>query len=471
MITTDASSAREIAHQINDSGASLIFICPTLLPVLAEAQPLLKRAIPDSRIILLSPSRSPIVSTSSSSPSAPNPPSPHVTLADLLTAPPGEAERFDGPASHSTAILCYSSGTTGLAKGVETTHHNLTSQLQALNAGARQLHSGVDVVLGVLPFSHIYGLGMNFLQPLTRGVPVVVLPRFQEIPALAAIEKYRITHALIVPPIIVTLLNSPNVAKYDLSSLKTVVSGAAPLGGEIAAAFAKLIPGVNVLQAYGNTETSPVVLTAHAEEFAQTPGSVATCGRLLPFYQARIVSETGDVGVGQRGELWVRGPTVMKGYLNNPAATASAVVEGGWYRTGDVVVRDEKGWYKVVDRVKELIKYKGFQVPPAELEALLLQHPEVIDAGVIGVYDAAQATELPRAYIVPRQRLGAREERVLVKHVADWVAGRVANHKKLRGGVVVVDAIPKSAAGKILRKELRALAERDEKSGPAEARL
>lgn len=426
-------------------------MCPTLLAVLDEARPLLKREFPASRVILLS--RSALSTTAFA----------HNSISDLLAASaPGVAERFDGVRAHETAIMCYSSGTTGLAKGVETTHHNLTSELQALNAGSRQLVSGQDVILGVLPFSHIYGLGMNFLQPAAMGCPVVVLPKFQEVPALAAIEKYRITHALIVPPIVVTLLNSPNVVKFDLSSLGTVVSGAAPLGGDIADAFAKLIPGVVMLQAYGNTETSPVVMTAHASEFASTPGSVATCGKLLPTYQARIVRpEDGvDVGVGARGELWVRGPTVMKGYLNNPEATAKAVVNGGWYRTGDVVVRDEAGWYEVVDRVKELIKYKGFQVPPAELEALLLQHPEVVDAGVIGIYDAAQATELPRAYVVPRDgEVGGRTAQALSKHVGEWVAARVANHKKLRGGVRIISAIPKSAAGKILRKELRLLAE------------
>ncbi|CAK9785929.1 acetyl-CoA synthetase-like protein [Cutaneotrichosporon oleaginosum] len=449
-------SAREIAHQINDSGASILFICPTLLPVLEEARPLLKRAFPAERVVLLARETVPAARA-------------HLTVGDLLTSEPGHAERFDGVDAHSTAIMCYSSGTTGLAKGVETTHHNLTSELQALNAGSRQLVSGVDVILGVLPFSHIYGLGMNFLQPAAKGCPVVVLPRFNEIPALEAIQKYKITHALIVPPIVVTFLNSKHVPNYDLSSLKTVVSGAAPLGGEIAAAFAKLIPGVVMLQAYGNTETSPVVMTAHADEFASTPGSVATCGKLLPTYQARIVAEGRDVGVGERGELWVRGPTIMKGYLNNPGATAAAVLPGGWYRTGDVVVVNADGWYAVVDRVKELIKYKGFQVPPAELEALLLQHPQVVDAGVIGIYDSAQATELPRAYVVASEKLDARRQAALGKHVAEWVAAKVANHKKLRGGVRVVDAIPKSAAGKILRKELRLLAEAE--APKAEARL
>lgn len=284
-----------------------------------------------------------------------------------------QAERFDGAESNETTLLCYSSGTTGLPKGVETTHHNLTSELQALNSGSRQLVSGQDAVLGVLPFSHVYGFGMVFLQPLVRGVPVVVLPRFQEIPALEAIQKvssqadwsdqqYKVTHALIVPPILIILVNSVNVRRYDLSSLRTVVSGAAPLGAELAEEFAKLIPGVIMMQAYGNTETSPVVSCAHAEEFAGRPGSVGTVGKLLPTYQARLVGDDGnDVGNGERGELWVRGPTVMKGYLGNPEATKKAIAPGGWYRTGDVCVRDSDGWYTIVDRVKELIKYKGFQ--------------------------------------------------------------------------------------------------------------
>ncbi|EKD01167.1 AMP binding protein [Trichosporon asahii var. asahii CBS 8904] len=434
-----AYSPKELAHQINNSGAQIAFIDEALLDRFNEARPLLEREFPPERVILLS--KTPVAG-------------PHRSVTEI-TGEPTE-EFFDGERSHATAWLCYSSGTTGLPKGVETTHYNSTSELQALNVGARQIRSGHDVVLGVLPFSHIYGLGMVFLQTIAQGCPVVILPRFQEIPALEAIQRFRVTHALFVPPIILTLLNSPNVRKYDLSSLETITSGAAPLGGEIADAFGKLLPGVTIIQAYGITETSPVVCTARADEFAARPGAVATCGKLLPNYEARLVADGVDVPAGERGEIWVRGPTVMKGYLKNREATRKAIAPGNWYQTGDIAVRDADGWYTIVDRVKELIKYKGFQVPPAELEALLLLHPDVIDAGVVGVYDASQATELPRAYIVARE--GA-ETAALGRNVAAWVAAQAANHKRLRGGVVIIDQVPKSAAGKILRKELRVRAQ------------
>ncbi|EKD01238.1 AMP binding protein [Trichosporon asahii var. asahii CBS 8904] len=196
-------------------------------------------------------------------------------------------------------------------------------------------------------------------------------------------------------------------------------------------------------------------------------GRKGSCGRLIPTYEARLVQEDGsDAPEGGRGELWVRGPSVMtRGYHRNPEATAKTM-NGDWFMTGDVAVRDPEGWYTIVDRVKELIKYKGFQVPPAELEALLLTHPDVVDAGVVGVWVEEQATELPRAYIVARPGLipeqGREEARSKFgKEIAAWVAGRVAQHKKLRGGVKVIDAIPKSPSGKILRKDLRVVAQEE----------
>jgi len=459
------STPTEIAHQINDSGASFILIDPSLLPTLDEARPFLRRAFAPERVILLSKTPAAGSTTGSS----------YKTIHELLNNAPGVSERFDGDAADTTALVCYSSGTTGLPKGVETTHYNITSEIQSLSTGARHLLSGFDVTLGVLPFSHIYGLVMQFLQPITVGVPVVVLPRFQEIPVLEAIQKYKITHAFFVPPIFIILLNSNNVAKYDLSSLATVFSGAAPIGGEVSEAFAKKLDVV-VLQAYGNTETTSTVTAGLTHEFLKRPGAISTVGKLMPTYQARLVDEDGE-DHPERGELWVRGPSVMKGHLNNPEATKKALAPGGWYRTGDVCVRSEDGWYTVVDRIKELIKYKGFQVPPAELEALLLQHPDVLDAGVIGVYDKSQATELPRAYIVARgfEAGGNGEaEQKLGREIAAWVAGRVARHKRLVGGVILIPEIPKSPSGKILRKELRVRAEKEiEAYGlpPAPARL
>lgn len=274
---------------------------------------------------------------------------------------------------------------------------------------------------------------------------------------------------------LIVLLHSQNVPKYDLTSLKTLMTGAAPCSSELTDAFMKRLPWIRLTQGYGMTECSP---TTHTFVGDEAEGRAGWTGRLLPTFTARLVTEDGtDAAAGERGELWLAGPSVMKGYHNNPEATAKTM-EGKWYKTGDVLVRDDQGWYKVVDRVKELIKYKGFQVPPAELEALLLTHPEVVDSGVIGVWyvqqcstdsrDESQATELPRAYIVAapgvnKAGLGAK--------VARWVQERVAPHKRLRGGVVVIDVVPKSPSGKILRKDLRVRAEAERKAEGVVAKL
>lgn len=443
------SGPRELAHQFNDSGSSAILIHPALLPILAEARPFFKKSLSDDHILLLCPSDA-------------APKTPYKTIYDIRGSR-ATPEEFAGKDSRETAWLCYSSGTTGLPKGVQTSHYNLTSQLQAVNPVYPSLVPGRDSILGALPFSHIFGLATLVTQPLTSGVPVVVFPKFDEIPVLAGIQRYKISYGCVVPPIILLLLHSQNTGKFDLTSLKTLQCGAAPLSPELAAAFENKFPHCRVSQGYGLTETTPTITYGKPEDMAGRKGS---CGRLIPTYEARLVQEDGsDAPEGGRGELWVRGPSVMtRGYHRNEEATRKTM-SGDWFMTGDVAVRDSEGWFTIVDRVKELIKYKGFQVPPAELEALLLTHPDVVDAGVVGVWVEEQATELPRAYIVARPgkiEKGPREEEDRSKfgaEIAQWVAGRVAQHKKLRGGVKVVDAIPKSPSGKILRKDLRVVAQ------------
>jgi acyl-CoA synthetase (AMP-forming)/AMP-acid ligase II len=261
-----------------------------------------------------------------------------------------------------------------------------------------------------------------------------------------------------VPPITIVLLNSPNVAKYDLSTVTTVMCGAAPLSTELLNAFiARVFPSAVVVQGYGMTETTPNIVTFPRELAKGHEGYV---GRLMPSYQARLVEEDGtDAPQGGPGELWVRGPSVMKGYHDNVEATLNTIAPGGWLKTGDIISINPEGWFSVVDRKKELIKYKGFQVAPAELEGLLIQHPRVLDAGVVGVNDDSQATELPRAYIVAADNASTPAD--LAAEVAAWVASKAASHKHLRGGIVVVDVIPKSPSGKILRKNLRIRAQED----------
>ncbi|TXT04907.1 hypothetical protein VHUM_03990 [Vanrija humicola] len=444
VVLTPANAAyepHEIAHQINDSSASILFVDPALLPKLEAARKLFKRDFDASRIILLSQTEAKPKGTKFKS------------IYEAYGAPIA-AERFDGDDAHSVAVMCYSSGTTGLPKGVETTHYNLTSQFQGLPGTYTPLVSGQDSLLGILPLSHVYGFVFILFQPFSVGVPAVLLPRFAELEVLQAIERFKITYTLLVPPIIIVLLNSTNVDKYDLSSLTKLTCAAAPLSAELGLAFERKFPNIKMPEGYGMTEASPAITTSSPESHVR--GSV---GKLLPVWEARLVNDGVDAPPGERGELWVRGPCVMKRYHNNPAATTSSITPDGWFKTGDVLTRSEDGWYRVVDRVKELIKYKGFQVPPAELEGLLLEHPKVADSGVVGVHDESQATELPPA-----------EHASLVSEVAEWVAQRVAGHKKLRGGVVVVDVIPKSPSGKILRKDLRKRAEEEWKASGVQAK-
>lgn len=361
---------------------------------------------------------------------------------------------------------------------------------------------------------------MLIFQPLYLAVTSIILPKFEPRSFLAAIQNHKANIAFVAPPILLFFANAPVVNEFNLSSLRLMMSAAAPLSVSLIDRVLTRInkrPGhkVGITQGFGITELSPA---SHGTPSSRQDKAYSV-GLLLPNLEARLVDEDGsDVEEGNAGEMYIRGPTVMKyvsllflflsprpnslllilrcrGYLNKPAATRSSITDDGWFKTGDIAIRDEEGYYSIVDRKKELIKYKGFQVAPAELENVLITHPAIIDAGVIGVYDPDIATELPRsvysllsfasieyrtdpftsAYVVPRDldvlktpahasQLGA--------EVAAWVKERVSHYKQLRGGIVLVDHIPRSAAGKILRKELRVMAEKEmEVSVPVSARL
>lgn len=337
--------------------------------------------------------------------------------------------------------LPYSSGTTGLPKGVMLTHRNLVSNLCQMN-GADLVHDD-DVAIAVLPFYHIYGLVVIMSAGLCAGSTIVTLPRFDLEDFLETMQRYRITIGWMVPPIVLAMATHPLVDKYDLSSVRLVFSGAAPLSDDLARTCATRI-GCIVRQGYGMTETSPVTHCAPPEGAALKAGAVGVCA---PNTEARIVDLAAglDAETGGVGEVWVRGPQVMKGYLNRPDATADMIDAEGWLHTGDVGYVDADGFLYIVDRVKELIKYKGLQVAPAELEAVLLQHPAVGDVAVIPSPDE-EAGEIPKAFVMARTPVSAEE-------LMDYVAERVAPHKKIRL-LEFVDAVPKSASGKILRREL-----------------
>ncbi|KAI9262783.1 hypothetical protein BY458DRAFT_438919 [Sporodiniella umbellata] len=365
--------------------------------------------------------------------------------------------------SQDVAFVCYSSGTTGLAKGVMLTHQNFIAQTAFFIAASETLAVERTCVLGFLPFFHIYGLNTLVLTAYHMANPVVVMTRFDLDLMCRSIEKYQITTAAIVPPIAVLMTKSPIVSKYNLSSIRSMFCGAAPLGKEHIEALQKRIPS-EVKQGFGMTETTSAVMIQTPERNA--PGSI---GVLVPNTECKIVNEEGkELGPDKEGELLFRGPTIMKGYMNNDKANAESFTSDGWMRTGDVAKYDSSTeQFYIVDRIKELIKYKGFQVAPAELEALLMEMDIVTDCCVIGIYDENQATEIPRAYIVVRE--GVEKANKTAQFIQNHVAKRVANHKKLRGGVRFINEVPKSNSGKILRKKVKEWAKQEHT--PARARL
>ena len=368
----------------------------------------------------------------------------HRSIEDFFaqSGPPPEVSIDPGT---DLAVLPYSSGTTGTAKGVMLTHRNVAANVVQA-AGALRTGPG-DRVIAVLPFFHIYGLTVLMNIAWSEGAAVVPLPRFELATFLRTLQDQGITAAYVVPPIVLALAKHPMVDDYDLSALTFVLSGAAPLDGDLASACARRL-GCPVVQGYGMTEMSPVSHTTYRDATDTPPGSI---GNVIPSTECRLVDVvTGvDLGPDKTGELLVRGPQVMRGYLGHPEATDATVDAEGWLHTGDLASVDEHGNWYIVDRVKELIKYKGYQVPPAELEAILLTHAGVADAAVVGVR-GPDGEEYPQAFVVTASGASVGTEELM-----EFVAGQVAPYKKIRA-VHFVDAIPKSASGKILRKELRA---------------
>jgi OPC-8:0 CoA ligase-1 len=354
-----------------------------------------------------------------------------------------------------TATLLYSSGTTGMSKGVISTHRNLIAMVCILlkrlgftpeNSSRNQ----TDSFLCTVPMFHIYGLAAFACGLLGSGSTIVVLSKFDLIEMVELIQKYKVTYLPLVPPILLAMNKVDIIRKYDLSSLHTVICGGAPLSKESTEEFISRFPGVTITQGYGLTETMGVGGSTDTQEESRHYG---TAGLLSPNTEAKIVDPVSGTPLppNQQGELWLRGPFVMKGYFSNPEATTSTLDLDGWLRTGDLCYIDGEGYIFVVDRLKELIKYKGYQVAPAELEALLHSHPEITDVAVIPFPDK-EAGQVPMAYIVRKAGSTLSETSVI-----NFVAQQVAPYKKVRH-VAFVNEIPKNAAGKILRKDLIKLA-------------
>jgi len=431
-----AYTTNEIAPQLADSGAKAVVTTPECVEKVRAA------VRPGVRLVVLGDG------------------APDAVAYDQLLhdAGPLPAAVALDPAE-DLATLPYSSGTTGLPKGVMLTHRSLVAnavQCEPILSGREH-----DTALAVAPFFHIMGMTVLMLGGLCRGATLVTLPRFDFVAFLRAIEEHRVTSTIVPPPVMIALAKHPVVDDHDLSSLEMLGSGGAPLGAEVQVACAERL-GCRTGQGWGMTELAGAgALSPPPEAGEDVPGTVGWC---VAGSELRVVDPaTGeDVDGGEPGELWYRGPNVMKGYLHNPGATAATLTEDGWCRTGDIARVDEQGFVRIVDRLKELIKYKAYQVAPAEIEAVLLSHPLVADAVVVASPDE-EAGEVPKAFLVLKDGV---EPEGTVTEVLAHVAERVAPYKRIRR-YELIDAVPRTPSGKIIR---RGLLERERAAVHAAAR-
>lgn len=432
-----AYTADEIAHLLNETNAAKVVTCTALLPQAAAAV----------RSVGLDPADVIVVGLDPDSTAG------HVDYTELLACAEEPPVVDIDPATH-VACLPSSSGTTGLPKAVMLSHRNLVANVVQFGKVLEPL-TGDQRLVSVLPFSHIFALSVNLNFGLYRRWTQLTMSGFAPIPFLELVQKHRATWTCIVPPIAAFLAGHPVVAKYDLSSLQLLVSGAAPLDGVVGRRVQDRLK-VKVLQGYGMTELSPVT---HVIPMDRPDIDLGTIGPAIPNVRFRVVDpntgtdvEVPEAGESEPGEMWCKGPNAMLGYLGRPAETAAVLDPEGWVHTGDLVRVDKEGVVRVVDRIKELIKYRGLQIAPAELEAVLCQHPAVQDAAVLGVaHHRSRGDQFPHALVAlkPGQTATGQELR-------EFVAERVAKYKHIKS-VSFVDKIPRSAAGKILRRELDAL--------------
>jgi len=378
------------------------------------------------------------------------------SLLRPVTASPPHTEK---PSTQALAALPYSSGTTGLPKGVMLSHYNLVANVyQLLGPGSNLLKSD-DCILCFLPLYHIYGLNVVLNPVLILGATLVLMPRFQVPQLLTLLMSESVTTMPMVPPAMIALCQAAEAGQFPRDhKLTWVKCGAAPLPPELPKRFTALT-GIPVCQGYGMTEASPLTHVGFLEPDLYRPDSI---GHPVAQTECRVVaqaefdpaasSQDAEASAGEPGELVMRGPQFMLGYWNEPQATA-AVLRDGWFWSGDIVTRDREGFFRVVDRRKEMIKYKGFPVAPAEVEAVVLEHPAVRECGVVGRPDAA-AGEIPVAFVSLRDGFVAGKK--LEEELCAFVADRLTHYKQPRE-VRFVDAVPKTASGKILRRELRKL--------------
>lgn len=372
---------------------------------------------------------------------------------ELLTSGDGDALPEVSISPDDPVALPFSSGTTGLPKGVVLTHGgqvtNVAQQVDGANPNL-YMREG-DVALCVLPLFHIFSLNSVLLCAMRAGAAVMLMPKFEMGAMLEGIQRWRVTVAAVVPPLVLALAKNPALEKYDLSSIRIVLSGAAPLGKDLVDALRARVPQAVFGQGYGMTEAGPVLSMCPAFAKEPAPAKPGSCGTVVRNAELKVVDPDTGLSLGRNlpGEICIRGPQIMKGYLNDPEATARTIDVHGWLHTGDIGYVDDDDEVFIVDRVKELIKFKGFQVPPAELEALLVAHPSIADAAVVPQKDEA-AGEVPVAFVVR-----AADADIAEDAIKEFISKQVVFYKRLHK-VYFTPSIPKSASGKILRRELRA---------------
>ena len=419
---------REIAHQLDNSGAEVLVVHRDLVQMAQAARdgaPRLKRLV--------------VIEEESQDPDS---------FWGLVEHAPVSAPQVVLDPKEDLAALPYSSGTTGLSKGVMLTHFNLQANVRQLieRPGEGAAPREEDVFLVHLPLFHIYGMNAVMNGAIGAGATQVMMGRFDMEVFLTLLSQHRVTFLYTVPPVALGLTQHPGIANYDLSALRVSLIGAAPLSADLQGRLQEVM-GFPIIQGYGLTETAPITNVDFMEPEQSKHGSV---GPGMADTEQKVVDL--DRGIetvppGEVGELLIRGPQVMRGYFNNPEATREAITEDGWLHTGDIVRMDPDGYVWILDRKKELIKYKGFQVPPAELEGLLLEHPAVADVAVIGKADL-ESGEIPKAFVVRKQGTDVSGEDLM-----SFVAGKIATFKHVRE-VEFVDSIPKNPSGKILRRVL-----------------
>ncbi|XP_057379390.1 uncharacterized protein LOC130701426 [Daphnia carinata] len=427
----------EMARQLSINGATALF---GVAPMAATLKEVARLCPTIRRVILLGPPQEGIVSFQEMAQDS----------GDLFN------ENLDINAKEDTFLLPHSSGTSGLPKSVMLTHFNMSSNvMQFLEPGGTNHRMATsdyqDIYMCLLPFFHTYGITILMNTGFETGAKLVTLPQFDVQTYFKAIDDHKPTALHIVPPLASLLAQYPALKTESFNRLHTIFCGAAPLSVQATVNLLQRlnVPNLSLQEGYGLSETSPGILMSPLGNI-----KLGSCGSPISRSKAKIIDhEIGDDPLGpyQQGELYVAGPQVMKGYWNNPKATQEMIGEDGWLRTGDVAYYDDEGNFYIVDRLKELIKVKGFQVAPAELEDILTSHPAVAEAAVIGIPDE-QAGELPRAYVVKKPGMDS----VSDAEIAAFVNSKVSGHKQLKGGIQFCTAIPKNNMGKILRRELRA---------------